>query len=96
MSVRVARCAGGILSMSGPLGGETSLPSVARAALDASGAASVRLPEGGAWAAWANCGGSNIALDPGLVADVALFAGLELRFEPAGPLDGAQPPARSK
>lgn len=96
LSVRVARCAGGILSMSGPLGGETSLPSVARAPLDVSGTATVRLPEGGAWAAWANCGGSNVALEPGLVSDVALFAGIELRFEPAGPLDGAQSTARSK
>lgn len=82
--------------MSGPLGGETPLPSVVRAPLDAAGAASLRLPEGGAWAAWASCGGSNVALDPGLLPDVAILAGIELRFEPAGPLDAAQSTERSK
>jgi hypothetical protein len=96
LTVRVARCSGGALSMSGPLGGETSLPSVVSAPLDAAGAASVRLPEGGAWAAWASCGGSNVTLDPGLLPDVAILAGIELRFEPAGPLGAAQSTERSK
>jgi hypothetical protein len=96
LTVRVARCSSGALSMSGPLGGETSLPSVVRAPLDAAGAASLRLPEGGAWAAWASCGGSNVTLDPGLLPDVAILAGIELRFEPAGLLDAGQSTERSK
>lgn len=82
--------------MSGPLGGETSLPSLVRTPLDAGGRATIRLPEGGAWAGWATCGGANVAVEPGLLPDVALLEGIELWLEPAGPLDAAQSPERSK
>lgn len=93
--VRVARCGEGILSLSGPLGGETSLPAILRFRLDSEGAAIVRVPEGGAWTAWAACAGSNVALDPALLPDAASLSGIEIRFEPVGLL-AVQPSARSK
>lgn len=95
LAVRVARCGAGVVSMSGPLGGETSLPTITRVPLDAEGGAAVRLPEGGAWTAWATCGGRNVQLAPALLPDVGLFAGTEVRFEPVGDL-GDQSPGRSK
>jgi hypothetical protein len=82
--------------MSGPLGGETSLPGVVATPLDTAGAAGVRLSEGGSWAAWANCGGKNVTLEPGLIPDVALFAGMEVRFAPGGSFDAGQSTGRSK
>ena len=84
---RVAGCADGSISFSGPLAGETSLPTLARFSLDAGGAADVRLPEGGTWAAWAACAGSNDAVEPALLPDVAALAGIEVRFERAGRLE---------
>ena len=95
LAVRVARCGGGSLSMSGPLGGETSLPGLVRAPLDVEGAATVRLPEAGIWTAWATCAGTNVALDPALLPDVGALTGIEVRFEPAGAL-AVQPSERSK
>jgi hypothetical protein len=95
LAVRVARCGAGELSLSGPLGGETSLPSILRFRLDSEGAAVVRVPEGGAWTAWAACGGSNVALDPALLPDAASLSGIEVRFEPVGLL-AVQPSERSK
>lgn len=95
LAVRVARCSAGVLSLSGPLGGETSLPAILRFRLDPEGAAVVRVPEGGAWTAWAACAGSNVALDPALLPDAASLAGIEIRFEPVGLL-GVQPSERSK
>jgi hypothetical protein len=94
-AVRVALCGAGAVSMSGPLGGETSFPALLRFPLDAEGAAAVRLPEGGAWTAWATCGGRNVMLAPALLPDVGLFAGSEVRFEPIGAL-GDQSAGRSK
>jgi hypothetical protein len=95
LAVRVIRCGGGVLSMSGPLGGETSLPTFARFPLDSGGTAVVRLPEGGAWTAWATCGGVNVVLEPAVLPDLAALAGMEVRLEPAGAL-GDQPSERSK
>lgn len=95
LAVRVVACGGGVLSMSGPLGGETSLPVLARFPLDAEGMAAVRLPEGGAWTAWAMCGGGNVALEPAILPDVAALAGIEVRLEPVETL-GRQPSGRSK
>jgi hypothetical protein len=95
LAVRVALCGAGVVSMSGPLGGETSMPALLRFPLDAEGAAAVRLPEGGAWTAWATCGGRNVVLAPALLPDVGLLIGIEVRFEPVGAL-GDQSPGRSK
>jgi Carboxypeptidase regulatory-like domain len=97
LAVRVVRCGGGVLSMSGPLGGETSLPSFARFPLDPDGTAVVRLPEGGVWTAWATCGSSNVVLEPAVLPDLAALAtaGIEVRFEPVGAL-GDQLSERSK
>jgi hypothetical protein len=66
-----------------------------RVRLDSEGAAVVRVPEGGAWTAWATCAGSNVALDPALLPDAASLSGIEIRFEPVGLL-GVQPSERSK
>ena len=95
LAVRVALCGAGVMSMSGPLGGETSMPTLLRFPLDAEGAAAVRLPEGGAWTAWATCGGRNVILAPAVLPDVGLLAGMEVRFEPVGAL-GDQSSGRSK
>jgi hypothetical protein len=95
LEVRVALCGAGVVSMSGPLGGETSFPALLRFPLDAEGAVAVRLPEGGAWTAWATCGGRNVMLAPALLPDVGLLVGIEVRFEPVGAL-GDQSPGRSK
>jgi hypothetical protein len=95
LAVRVARCGGGVVSLAGPLGGETSLPAIVRAGLDSEGAAVVLVPEGGAWSAWAACAGSNVALDPALLPDAASLSGIEVRFEPVGLL-AVQPSERSK
>jgi hypothetical protein len=95
LAVRVARCSAGVLSLSGPLGGQTSLPAMVRFRLDSEGAAVVRIPEGGAWTAWAACFGSNVALDPALLPDAASLSGIEIRFEPVGLL-AVQPSERSK
>ncbi|HVE66056.1 MAG TPA: carboxypeptidase-like regulatory domain-containing protein, partial [Thermoanaerobaculia bacterium] len=84
-TARVPDCASGTLFLSGPLGGETSLPSLSRFRLDGEGAASVRLAEGGAWTAWATCSGGVRWIEPGLLPDVAGLAGLEVRF--GGPGD---------
>lgn len=96
LAVRVAGCAGGALSMSGPLGGETSLPAFLRFALDAGGAAIARLPEGGSWTAWATCGGENVTLEPALLPDAAALQGMEVRFERAGTPASGQSIERSK
>jgi hypothetical protein len=93
LAVRVARCSAGVLSLLGPLGGQTSLPAMLRVRLDSEGAAVVRVPEGGAWTAWATCAGSNVALDPALLPDAASLSGIEIRFEPVGLL-GVQPSER--
>ena len=95
LAVRVVRCGEGVLSLSGPLGGETSLPGILRFRLDSEGAAVVRVPEGGAWTAWAACAGSNVALDPAVLPDAASLSGIEIRFEPVGLL-AVQPSERSK
>lgn len=89
---RVDACVSGVLVLSGPLGGETSLPAISRFRLDADGAATVRLPEGGAWTAWAACGGVSTWIEPAILPDMAALAGLEVRFEraPVGP-DVARP-----
>ena len=89
---RVDACGSGVLALSGPLGGETSLPAVSRFRLDADGVASVRLPEGGAWTAWATCGGVSTWIEPAILPDAAALAGLEVRFEraPVGP-DAGRP-----
>jgi Carboxypeptidase regulatory-like domain len=95
IAVRVVRCGGGTLSMSGPLDGQTSLPTFARFPLDADGTAVARLPEGGTWTAWATCGGAGVVLSPALLPDVAALAGIEVRLEPVGAL-GRQSVGRSK
>jgi hypothetical protein len=95
LSVRVARCGGGVLSISGPLGGETSLPALSRFPLDSEGTAVIRLAEGGAWTAWATCGASNVVVEPAVLPDVAALAGIEVRFEPVRAL-GDQLSERSK
>jgi hypothetical protein len=82
-TARVPGCAAGILFLSGPLGGETSLPDAARFRLDDTGLAAVRLPEGGTWAAWASCGGRPTWIEPALLPDAAGLSGLEIRFERA-------------
>lgn len=84
-TARVEACGSGVLFLSGPLGGETSLPALSRFRLDERGTASVRLPEGGAWTAWATCGGGAAWLEPALLPDAAALAGLEVRFERAPP-----------
>lgn len=83
-TARVSGCVSGSLFFSGPLGGETSLPSLLRFRLDAEGRASVLLPEGGAWTAWASCSGMVEWLLPALLPDAAALAGLEVRFRRAG------------
>jgi hypothetical protein len=83
-TARVSGCGSGWLLLSGPLGGETSLPALARFRLDAEGSGSVRLPEGGAWTAWASCSGRVEWIEPALLPDAAGLAGLEVRFERAG------------
>lgn len=85
-TARLAGCGSGVLHLSGPLGGETSLPSVARFRLDDAGLASVLLPEGGAWTAWASCGGATAWIEPDILPDAAGLAGREVTFEraPAG------------
>jgi hypothetical protein len=84
--VDVVGCGSGALSFSGPLGGETSLPTLVRVALQPAGATTVRLPEGGAWTVWATCGGRNETVEPAVLPDVAALAGVEIRFERAGRL----------
>lgn len=79
----VSECGGGSLVLSGPLGGETSLPAVFRFRLDAAGSGPVRLTEGGAWAAWASCAGGVDWLEPALLPDATTLAGLEVRFDRA-------------
>ncbi|MDQ5873318.1 MAG: carboxypeptidase-like regulatory domain-containing protein [Acidobacteriota bacterium] len=83
-TARVSGCGSGWLFLSGPLGGETSLPSLARFRLDAEGSETVRLPEGGAWTAWASCSGRVEWIEPSFLPDTAALAGLEVRFERAG------------
>ena len=83
-TARVSGCASGSLFLSGPLGGETSLPALLRFRLDPEGAGAVRLPEGGAWTAWASCPGGIDWLEPALLPDAAALAGLEVRFRGAG------------
>jgi hypothetical protein len=85
-TARLPGCGGGALAFSGPLGGETSLPDVARFPLDPSGAARVRLGEPGAWAAWATCAGRHEAIDPSLLPEVASVDGGEIEFKRAGEL----------
>jgi hypothetical protein len=82
-TARLAGCGSGFLHLSGPLGGETSLPNVARFRLDDAGLASVSLPEGGAWTAWASCGGATAWIEPALLPDAAGLAGREVSFERA-------------
>lgn len=83
-AARVSGCGSGWLLLSGPLGGETSLPALSRVRLDAEGSGSVRLPEGGSWTAWASCSGRVEWIEPALLPDAAGLAGLEVRFERAG------------
>jgi hypothetical protein len=79
-TARLPGCGGGALAFSGPLGGETSLPDVARFPLDAFGAARVRLGEPGAWAAWATCAGQREAIEPSLLPEVAAVDGGDVEF----------------
>lgn len=88
---RVAGCGSGTLFLSGPLGGETSLPSLSRFRLDTEGAAPVRLAEGGAWTAWATCSGGVRWIEPGFLPDVAGLAGLEVWFGGPGDRSDAGP-----
>lgn len=83
-TARISGCPSGSLFLSGPLGGETSLPSLLQFRLDAEGAGSVRLPEGGAWAAWASCSGGVEWIEPALLPDAAALAGRETPFRRAG------------
>jgi hypothetical protein len=79
-TARLSGCGGGSLAFSGPLGGETALPDVARFPLEATGAARVRLGEPGAWAAWATCGGRHEAIEPSLLPEVAALEGGDVEF----------------
>jgi hypothetical protein len=79
-TARLSGCGGGSLAFSGPLGGETALPDVARFPLDATGAARVRLGEPGAWAAWATCAGRHEAIEPSLLPEVAALEGGDVEF----------------
>jgi hypothetical protein len=85
-TARLSECASGWLTFSGPLGGETSLPDVARFRLDPTGAASVKLGEPGAWIVWATCSGENEKVEPAILPDVGVLDGTEVRFERAGAL----------
>ncbi len=82
-TARVPGCSSGWLHLSGPLGGETSLPALARFRLDGEGSASVRLPEGGAWTTWAICSGRVEWIEPAILPDAAGLGGQEVRFERA-------------
>lgn len=82
-TARLSDCASGWLTFSGPLGGETSLPDVARFRLDSSGAASVKLGEPGAWTVWATCSGGIERVEPAILPDVTALEGLEVGFERA-------------
>lgn len=93
-TVRVSGCGSGWLLLSGPLGGETSLPVLSRFRLDAEGSGSVLLPEGGAWTAWASCSGKVEWIEPALLPDAAGLAGLEVRFERAGDRSSGGPVER--
>jgi len=90
-SAQVVGCASGVLALSGPLGGETSLPSLLRFPLDAEGRAAVRLPDAGAWTAWAACGGVSERVEPALLPNVGDLTGMEVRFVRGGRLDGTAP-----
>jgi hypothetical protein len=83
-TARVAGCDAGWLLLSGPLGGETTLPALVRYRLDAGGSGSVRLLERGAWAAWASCAGGVDSIEPAILPDAGALAGLEVRFERTG------------
>ena len=83
-NARVPGCASGTLFLSGPLGGETSLPALSGFRLDPEGSGSVRLPEGGAWTAWASCSGRVEWIEPAYLPDAAGLAGMEVRFGRAG------------
>ncbi|MEO8348806.1 MAG: carboxypeptidase-like regulatory domain-containing protein, partial [Acidobacteriota bacterium] len=83
-TARVSGCGSGWLFLSGPLGGETSLPSLSRFRLGSDGSERVSLPEGGAWAAWASCAGRVEWIEPSFLPDATGLAGLEVRFERAG------------
>ena len=91
-TARVPGCMAGFLFLSGPLGGETSLPDTARFRLDDAGLATVRLPEGGAWTAWASCAGVTTWLEPALLPGAAELAGSEVRFERAPEGSGSGKP----
>jgi hypothetical protein len=73
-------CPGGHLVFSGPLGGETSLPSLLEFDLGPDGRASVSLPEAGGWMVWATCGGQPKALEPTMLPDVIQASGMEFVF----------------
>jgi hypothetical protein len=87
---RVPGCGSGTLFLSGPLGGETSLPALVSFPLDAEGSGTALLPEGGAWTAWATCSGNIEWLEPAFLPDAASLDGLEVRFARAGTTPGSQ------
>ena len=86
---RVPGCAGGTLFLSGPLGGETSLPALVNFPLDANGSGTALLPEGGSWIAWASCSGNIAWLEPAFLPDAVSLDGLEVRFARAGTAPGS-------
>jgi hypothetical protein len=86
---RVAGCVSGTVFLSGPLGGETSLPALVNFPLGTDGSGPVLLPEGGSWTAWATCSGKVEWLDPAFLPDAAVLDGLEVRFARASAAPGS-------
>jgi hypothetical protein len=82
---RLSECAGGTLALTGPMGGETSLPALLRFPIAADGRANVELPEGGSWIVVAECSGERRPVDPILLRNVEELFGQEvvLRLGPA-------------